>query len=360
MLNKNILISDIRPGMILGADAINARGEVVLQKNTVLAQHHEFKLKTFGIKAINVSIPDYLATPEELKHKTPGENPLKSTDEYKNFRRTILNIANTLSEVFDSITKDPSSRVDYEDLIASIGDVATACGSSLHLLELLQCSRDFEDSIYAHSVNVTLISRIIGRKAQFDDKQMHDLLLSSLFHDIGKTCIPDEILYKPEPLKDSERETIKTHSTLGYSLLIQTELPEFVALAALHHHEHYDGSGYPDGIAGNKIPLYARFVAVADVYNAMTSKRPYRDEICPFEVIAGFEEDGFQHYEPAALLPFLNSLAQSQIGATVTLNNGKSGKIIMLNERLTRPIIQIGNEFIDLMKHPNLEIVRLI
>ncbi len=360
MLNKNILVDDIRTGMIVGADAINARGEVVVPKGTILTQRHQSKLKTFGIKAINVTIPDYIASPQVAEPVPAIENPLKQTDEYKSFRRSILNIASALSDAFDAYRNSPDAHVDCDKIIDSVNDLALHSGSSLHLLELLQCSRDFDDSIYAHSVNVTLISRIIGIKAQFNDTQMHDLLLSALFHDIGKLGIPDEILYKSEPLEDEEKETIKEHASIGYSVLVQTELPDFVSLAALHHHEHYDGSGYPGGLKGQHIPLYARYVAVADVYNAMTSKRPYREEICPFEVIATFERDGFQRYDAAALLPFLNSLAQSQIGANVMLNNGQTGKIIMLSDRLSKPIVQVGKTFIDLMKRPDLEIVKII
>ncbi len=359
MLNKNILVDDIRTGMIIGADALNTRGEVVVPKGTVLTQRHQSKLKTFGIKAINVTIPDYIATPEP-KETQSFENPLKHTEEYKAFRRSILSIASTLSDAFDAYRSNPDAHVDCDKIINEINTLAVNAGSTLHLLELLQCSRDFDDSIYAHSVNVTLISRVIGIKAQFNDTQIHDLLLSALFHDIGKLGIPDEILYKSEPLEDEEKETIKTHASIGYSILVQTELPDFVSLAALHHHEHYDGSGYPGGLLGQHIPLYARYVAVADVYNAMTSKRPYREEICPFEVIATFERDGFQRYDAAALLPFLNSLAQSQIGSNVMLSNGQTGKIIMLNERLTKPIVQIGKSFIDLMKRPDLEIIKIV
>lgn len=360
MLKKNILIDEIRPGMILGADAINSRGQTVVPKSTVLSLRHLSKLKTFGIKSVSVSIPDHLATPEELASSGVSENPLKSTPEYKEFRRTILYIANMLSETFDRIVTDPGAPVKYDEILSSIDELVTKAGSSLRVLELLQCSRDFEDSIYAHSVSVTLISRVIGRKSQFNDTQLHELQLAALFHDIGKLGIPDEILYKTEPLAEEDRAIIENHATEGYQLLIKTELPEFVALAALHHHEHYDGSGYPHGISGQHIPLYARYVAVADVYNAMTSKRPYRDEICPFEVIKGFEDDGFQHYDAAALLPFLSNLADSQIGSNVTLSNGQTGKIIMLNERLTRPIIQVGTNFIDLMRRPDLEIVKIL
>lgn len=360
MLNKNILTDDIRQGMILGADAKDRKGEIIVSKGTILSLRHQSKLKTYGIKAVNVSIPDHLATKEELAESGTPENPLKSTEEYKNFRRSILAIANMLSECFDVIIAEPSKKVEYEEIIACINDLVKMSGSSLHLLELLQCSRDFDDSIFAHSVSVTLISEIIGKNAQFNDRQIHDLQLSALFHDIGKLGVPDEILYKTDALTDEEKETVKSHARLGYEFLSKTSLPDFVATSALYHHEHYDGSGYPEGVAGKDIPFYARYVAVADDYNAMTSKRPYREEICPFHVIKGFEDDGFQRYDAAALLPFLSSLAQSYIGSTVVLSNGQTGKIVMLNEKLSRPIVMVGKTFVDLMKKPDVQVSRIL
>jgi putative nucleotidyltransferase with HDIG domain len=360
MIVKSISVNDLRAGMILYADTVNSRNEVIVPRNTVLSQRHLARFMASGVKEITVMIPDYIATPEEIREFEPKENPLKSTEEYKEFRKSILAIANKLSESFEKILEDPALPIEASPMIAAVNDVSEKSGSTLHLLELLQCSRDFEDSIFVHSVSVALISRIIGIKAGFNDTQMSDIILCSLYHDIGKLQIPEEILNKPEPLLDEERETIKTHTTLGYSTLVRTSLPEYVALCALHHHEHYDGTGYPAGLKGQKIPLYARYVAVADVYNAMTSKRPYRNEICPFNVIDGFEKEGLQQFDPAALFPFLSCLAQSMIGATVLLSDGSMGKIILLNDRFTKPIVQVSTGFVDLVKRPDLEIKKII
>ena len=360
MFNKNILVTAIRAGMILAADAIGPNGAVVVPKNTVLSQRYTARLMNAGVKAISVSIPDYIATPEELKESAPQENRITDTQEYQDFRRDLLAAAGNFSEVFERMMVNPKSDIKPEELVDDINRLSEKYGGTIHVLELLQASRDFDDSIYIHSVGVSLTSRIIGLKAQFDESQLHDLLLCAIFHDIGKITIPEETLNKQERLTEEELEEIRSHTTLGYQLLIKTNLPDFVALCALNHHERYDGSGYPDGIAGQKIPLFARYVAVADVYYAMTSKRPYREDICAFDVITAFEKDGYQKYDVGALLPFLNTLAQSLIGSHVILNDGTDGKIIMLNERLTRPIIKVASEFVDLMKHSELEIIKVM
>ncbi len=360
MFNKNILVSDIRAGMIMAADAVGANGSVVVPKSTVLSQRYVARLNTAGIKAISVYIPDYIATPEELKESAPQENRLKDTKEYQEFRRELLAVAGDLSEVFERLMINPRSDIQSDALVDSIRELSGKYGETLHVLELLQASRDFDDSIYIHTVGVCLISIIIGIKAQFNEEQLNMLILCSIFHDIGKITIPEELLNKQGRLTEDELEEIRSHTSLGYSLLSQTRLPEEVSSCALYHHERFDGSGYPEQLKGQDIPFYARYVAIADVYYAMTSKRPYREDICTFDVVSAFEKDGYSKYDVAGLIPFLNCLAQSFIGSHVILNDGTDGKIIMLNERLTRPIIKIASEFVDLMKHPELEIIKVM
>ncbi len=360
MFNKNILVNDIRAGMIMAADAVGANGSVVVPKSTVLSQRYMARLTNAGIKAISVYIPDYIATPEELRESAPQENRIKDTQEYQDFRRDLLAVAGELSEVFERLMINPRAAIDSDYLISSIKEFSGKYGETIHVLELLQASRDFDDSIYIHTVGVCLISIIIGLKAQFSDQQLNELILCSIFYDIGKITIPEELLNKQGRLTEDELEEIRSHTTLGYSLLSQTSLPEFVSLCALYHHERYDGSGYPDGLKGQDIPFYARYIAIADVYYAMTSKRPYREDICTFDVVSAFEKDGYSKYDVAGLIPFLNCLAQSFIGSHVILNDGTDGKIIMLNERLTRPIVKVASEFVDLMRHSELEIIKVM
>ena len=360
MLTKNISVNDIRAGMIMAADAVGAGGTVVVPKSTVLSQRYMARLATAGVKTICVNIPDYIATPEELRESAPQENRIKDTQEYQDFRRDLLAVAGELSEVFERLMMNPRANINSDDLVRSLKDLSDRYGGTIHVLDLLQASRDFDDSIYIHTVGVCLISIIIGIKAQFTEEQLHELILCSIFHDIGKITIPEELLNKQGRLTEDELEEIRSHTTLGYSLLSQTQLPEHVSLCALYHHERFDGSGYPDHLTGQKIPFYARYVAIADVYYAMTSKRPYREDICTFDVVSAFEKDGYSKYDVAGLIPFLNCLAQSFIGSHVILNDGTDGKIIMLNERLTRPIIKIGPDFVDLMKHTELEIIKVM
>ncbi|MGS0973081.1 MAG: HD-GYP domain-containing protein [Candidatus Izemoplasmataceae bacterium] len=127
-----------------------------------------------------------------------------------------------------------------------------------------------------NSERVSNICYMIGEKMGLNKDSLKELKLSGLFHDIGKISIPDSILFKPDKLSKEEYEIIKDHTKNGYQILRAADEYSDFAEHALYHHEKMDGSGYPDGLKGKDIPLFARIISVADAYEAMTSDRPYR------------------------------------------------------------------------------------
>ncbi len=142
-----------------------------------------------------------------------------------------------------------------------------------------------------HSARVARYSIMIGKRLGYDDELLKQLEYAALLHDVGKIGIPDEIIRKTSGLTDEEYEIVKSHPVIGAGILNKiTEIPN-IELGAKWHHERYDGSGYPDGLVGEEIPEVARIICVADTYDAMASKRSYRD-ILPQEVVKGEIEKG--------------------------------------------------------------------
>ncbi|MFW6388107.1 MAG: HD-GYP domain-containing protein [bacterium] len=127
-----------------------------------------------------------------------------------------------------------------------------------------------------HSVDVEVLSEKLSRALCLNDDQIEAVCRGAAVHDIGKIAIPDAILHKQGPLTDEEFETMKTHTTIGAEIVQTLDIYRDVVPIVRHEHEHWDGRGYPDGLAGSDIPLGARVVAVADVYSALTTERPYR------------------------------------------------------------------------------------
>jgi putative nucleotidyltransferase with HDIG domain len=140
---------------------------------------------------------------------------------------------------------------------------------------------------YGHSMRVTYFAMVLGKELGLSDADIYDLQLSALFHDIGKIGTPDAVLNKPTRLTDEEFKIMKQHPSQSYDILKGFDNFEKIARNAKHHHERYDGRGYPDGLKGEEIPLFARIILIADTFDAMTSTRVYRKGL-PYEV--AFEE----------------------------------------------------------------------
>ena len=185
--------------------------------------------------------------------------------------------------------------------------------------------------------------------------------LGGLLHDIGKSKIPPEIINKPGRLTPEEYELVKKHSEYGYELLKNQNVSVRIKKIALTHNERCDGSGYPIGLIGDDIDDFANIVAIADVYDAMTANRCYRDGLCPFEVIAIFEKEGLTQFNPKYILTFLDHIANTYINNEVLLSDGSSGKIVLINKKLTRPTIQLDNgNFVNLESRLDLYVQAII
>ena len=144
---------------------------------------------------------------------------------------------------------------------------------------MIHCIEGYDDLTYVHSINVALISRVIGKWMGLSPEECDTLTICGLLHDIGKVMIPIEIITKPSRLSPTEYALIQTHTIHGYNLLEKIELDERIKLAALQHHERCDGKGYPNKLRYNEINQFSRIVAIADVYDAMTSNRCYRKSL---------------------------------------------------------------------------------
>jgi HD-GYP domain-containing protein (c-di-GMP phosphodiesterase class II) len=138
----------------------------------------------------------------------------------------------------------------------------------------------------------------IGERLGLGRRELRDLGYAARLHDIGKVGVPDLVLHKPGPLNDAERELIKGHSVWGADLVGRIPGLEDVARIVRHHHERYDGDGYPDGLAGRDIPLSSRILTVADAYVAMTEDRPYRQARPRFEVDHEFRDCAGAQFDP--------------------------------------------------------------
>lgn len=208
-----------------------------------------------------------------------------------------------------------------------------------------------------------MYTSVMGMAYGYDAEELLTLSMGALLHDIGKTLIPDEILLKEGPLDNEEYEQMKQHAEEGYRLLKDMpNIPLLTAHCAFQHHERLDGSGYPRGICGDDIHEYAKWIAIADSYDAMTTNRVYRKAMLPHEAMEVIYGGAGSLYEQKMVEVFRDKIALYPIGITVRLNTGEVGVVVDLNKtNVKRPIVRIlrdaqGQELqtpyeIDLSKH---------
>ena len=378
MKTKKVLTSNLKPGMVSSEAAYTYTNHLVIQSNTTLTPEIIDKLKYYAVKSVRVYIPDEDA-PKEKEKNTPTDTPqekapvshgpsfdgptyferVQQTEQFVEFKDNFTSsISSFKDELNDIVAKNATDVTD--NMLHEVDSILGRTRNSLHLLDMMQCLRGFDDLTYTHSMNVALICNVIGSWAGFSKDDLNTLMLCGLLHDIGKLKIPAEIIQKPGKLTDEEFDLIRSHPKLGYDILRSKNLDDRIKLAALQHHERYDGKGYPRQLAGIEINEYASIVAIADVYDAMTSIRIYRKGICPFTVISMFEKEK-DLYNPHYLYLFMKRLVEAYVNTEVILSNNERGKIVLLNQNLlSRPVVITDKKTYDLSRDFSVDITALI
>lgn len=324
---REIKVNELKEGMTTAVDVFSPKGQLILKRHQAVSA---FDIAKFGFYNIaSVYVEGSSAQEKEEWNK-------KYAIIKEKYRDSIDNLHEYMNDIlYRNIIPDKNT------LIRDSVEIFDRFETSYELFDALQVLKQTDVSTMAHSMNVSIIARLIGVWAGLDTEKLDEISMAGLLHDIGKFKIPDEILLKPGKLTKEEFEVIKKHTVYGYEILNNFKILESTKRAALLHHEKFDGSGYPFGYTADKIDDISAIITIADVYDAMTSKRCYREGMCPFDVIADFEYDGISKYHPKYIGMFLKKIASSYIGSTVLLTNGKKAKIIFVTEKYSRPTVTL-------------------
>ena len=191
---------------------------------------------------------------------------------------------------------------------------------------------------WEHADRVRRYALALARQARIVDEQiLHAIEAAALLHDIGKLAIPDSLLYKPGPLTPDEYDRVKQHAVIGADLLAEVAFPGPLSSLVRHHHENWDGSGYPDGRTSADIPVGARVLSIADCYDALTSHRPYRRALSHDSAVAMIHERRGSMFDPEMTDAFLQVVWQIRPVAPATYRPAKS-----MRPPVTRALVLVG------------------
>lgn len=349
-----IPVSELAPGMIAARDVYSKNDQLLIGANNEFDANSIAKVTFFDIMSIEIIVDENETLEEEKSEITFANEAERETFEKFNaqYQESMVDIKDSMNQLL-TVGED----INEEKLIQNVKDIVTSTGNNYHVFDMLANIKDFDDETFNHSVNVSMICTVFGEWLGMSEEEKKELTLCGLLHDFGKLLISKDILKKPGKLTDEEYEIIKGHPQKGYDFLKDKNVSENVKLSSLQHHERCDGSGYPSKLTINEINKYAAIVSIADVYDAMTSTRVYRQGLSPFRVIKLFEEEGRQQFNPKYLMPILTNLTETYLRHEVLLSDGRKGMMVMLNRNeLSKPIVMVGNDVVDLTKNRNLSI----
>ena len=349
---ERIPISRAVPGMELAKDIYSRTDQMVLGRGSILDAQKISKIMFYSVDTITV----YKVAAESERTLT---EQLKSSVEFREFSQKYDKSVTSFKDSMNKVITE-NREIDGEELVGEVEDIIEQTGNNARIFNMLHCIRDYDEMTYIHSMNVSLICNCFARWLNMTKEEIRMITLGGLLHDIGKISVPRDVLLKPDTLTNEEYEIVKTHTTRGYEILKDKKIDDKIKMIALQHHERADKTGYPYGKSGNEVEPYSMIVAIADVYDAMTSDRVYRPRICPFDVIQNFEDVNYK-YNPGYLIPLLEQITEVYINHTVRLSNDAVGKVVMINRtELAKPVIQVQNEFLDLTKFRKLKIQEIL
>lgn len=332
----------LRTDQVLASDLVLDKKRILLRKGVTLNQSLITKIRYLGFQGVYVD--------DDISRDIQVVNTISDELKYR-ARREIRSL-------FVSVEHNAKSKTytHIENLGKYISEMVDELLYNRHIMVNVVDIRTYDDYTFSHSINVAVLSVVIGTVLGINKRMLNDLAMGSLVHDIGKVFIDKKIINKTSKLTPEEFEEIKKHSLIGFNYICNnSKIPEDARSTVLMHHEQFNGKGYPAGISGEDISLFGRIVCVADVYDALTSDRPYRPAMLPSDAVEYIMSGYNTHFEPKIVDAFTKKVAPYPVGTCIKLSTGDIGIVVKnFESSCLRPKIRIihdnkpTNEYIDL------------
>ena len=284
-----------------------------------------------------------LDKPGLLSEVSKTKNSRGSLPEIKKIYDEIILITKAIMNgIKEGKTIEGKEIVDLAEII--VYRLQAHDNAMLYFINLYTFYLEKEDYLYVHSVNTTILATRIALALGFEERELVDLSVASLLHDIGMLKISPEIIHKTSKLSEEELYELRRHPIYGAEILKDIEdLPKSTSEVVYQHHEREDGSGYPDGKKADEISEYAKILAIADVYEAATHLRPYRkDKTIPYDGVKMIVREAKSSFNAQFVKVFLKFITPYPLGSYVLLNSNEIGRVVKvdINHPLS-PVVEI-------------------
>ena len=338
--------------MMLARSVINDDMMVILSEGTTLTKAHITRLGFLDVPSVFVK--------DEYELSEAFQNVSAIFDSGSAFVSEYNEVMHEAHSIFDDTAKSGKAPVEKsrEMVKDNLAPLSKQSGVIDYLLEVNHLAAD----IYNHSVRVSILAGVLAKWMHFSKKDTQDVILAGFLHDIGKTKFPKRLLDKQrvETLTGEDREAYEQHPMDGQKILSASPgLSDAIKLAAMQHHEAMDGSGFPFGMRGVDIHLYARMISLADLYDNITTEREGCRKETPFAAIDRITVEMYTKLDPMVCVPFLTHIKEAFLGSRVLLSTGLSGTVVRYNQDFTsRPLLRVlNNQLLDLNEFPDVQII---
>lgn len=340
------------PNDVLGQDVLTSGGKLVLSKGTILTKEFIEKLKAMDIFTIKIELN------QDAEHH---DDDVYVNDSHK---ETVEKAYAAMEVIMKSIGERKAAPIKkYEKELVDLLEVTVATGEVLDILRQVQV---FDDYIYKHSLATGIYASMLGMWLGYKGKDLQNIGLAGLLHDIGMTKISHDIINKSGALTEAEMNVVKKHVKYGRDIVELAGFQDQGLLSAIYqHHERSNGSGYPIGLRAADIHPYANIVAVADCYHAMTTDRPYKKKKTHIQALSELWQEAFVSLDPRAVLVFIKGMMGRYRGRLLRMTDGQAGKLVFVhNDDPTNPIIRLGKgddaKYIDMRYEKGIQIEEIL
>ena len=351
----------VKKGMTIKSDVFNRSGVILVPKDTVVTDDVLTILSRHFIEDVIVEYAAEAKSHTSLSAERPPLNPIAQKEIKIKEAAKIYKIAeDTLAQnLKDIIQKD--KEVDIPSLLGLLQSVIDKTDEHLSIFDLLHHMQRGSDTLYSHSINVSLYAQLLARWAGLEQDEIELVSLAGLLHDIGHLHYTESDM-EPFTLHDGMKKAChEQHSVFGYRILQNKNIDHRIKQAILTHHERFDQSGFPLGVSYVNINKISRVLSIADSYVTLITEEEEYPEMPPFEALKYLQEIEQNKYDYSLLSLFMEHIALNYVQHDVVLSDGRIGTILMINKNdIAKPLVQIGNLFVDLSTQNRLSIKKIL